>query len=643
MSTTSCYLPFLLILITTLAVYGQNIAANVTVNWTSVIGLSDIVPSVNVIVSPLLLPESPIFDQIWQSLLDLNTSYLRVQEYRYYPRLCIAQLEPPSGKYLCKHLNGDSFYQNWNVTIKCPSSKSIINDIQFASYGNPNGNCGNFTIDPKCHYNKTLSIVKSKCLNKNNCTLSINDKVFGNNTNDEWCIDKNINLHSFSVQVTCDMDYNYSNWDFTQMDKTVNTFMNKFDNSIMLFSAKPDWEFSVNQNIKIGENVTDNPYNTTLNYCQKQDGCYANHISNVTSKTGLVHYLTQIINWYQNGTLIDEYDNIYKNTNKLHNFSFFEVLNEPDIFNEFTIEQYTSIYDNLLLNIKNTNIDPYLNKIKYVGLTMADPQNKMNWFNYFLNKSNHLSDQIPIDYISFHHYASLESQNRNNPSTYSQLFKSIEYFIYNTTVNIAQIKNKLHPSTKLIIDELGTMLQPTDSDLVPPSIYYNFAGAYYLYGITELMKINKLYNAGIITVHNSAYIGYPYLKQEYFPLSPGGVPPMWVSLSSLNWTNGVGNAKYWAQKMYIDHIGLDSQLIETMNNNQTCLYSQGFINSSDKKLILLINKCYQNIKVTINEMDNGGIAHVVDETTGDNPARQETLTGNELTLMPYVVVITYIN
>eukprot|EP01084_Bolivina_argentea_P233185 392808_1 len=285
-------------------------AANVSINWTDTIGVSNIVPSVNVIFSPLFLPESPIHDNIWKSLADLNTSYLRFQEYRYYPRFCIAQLEPPSGKYLCKHLNGDSYYQNWSISLQCPTSNSLINNIQFASYGNPQGNCGNFTIDPKCHYNNTLQIVKSKCLNKNSCSFDVNDQIFGNNDNN-WC-DKNIKLHSFSVQITCNIDYNYSNWDFSYMDKTVIPFMETFPNSVMLFSAKPDWEFSVNQNIKIGENITDNPYNTTLNYCQKQDGCYAKYLSNITSKTGLIHYLSQIINWYQNGTLIDEYGNIYK-------------------------------------------------------------------------------------------------------------------------------------------------------------------------------------------------------------------------------------------------------------------------------------------------------------------------------------------
>ena len=82
--------------------------------------------------------------------------------------------------------------------------------------------------------------------------MMVKHRVPGNDNND-WChTNLDPDLHSFSVQITCDKDWNYSNWDFTQMDKSVNTFLDKIDNGIMLFSAKPDWEFNVNQQIKIG-------------------------------------------------------------------------------------------------------------------------------------------------------------------------------------------------------------------------------------------------------------------------------------------------------------------------------------------------------------------------------------------------------
>ncbi len=76
-----------------------------------------------------------------------------------------------------------------------------------------------------------------------------------------------------------------------------------------------------------------------------------------------------LLNWYHIGTLIDEYGNIFKNKGKLNNFDCFEVLNEPDILNKFTVEEYTNIYDHLIYEIRQMKIDTK-NKIKFIGSTL---------------------------------------------------------------------------------------------------------------------------------------------------------------------------------------------------------------------------------------------------------------------------------
>ena len=55
----------------------------------------------------------------------------------------VAQLYPASGTNLCGHANGDTSDQNTTVTVACRNG--TIQTIDFASFGNPRGICGNYT------------------------------------------------------------------------------------------------------------------------------------------------------------------------------------------------------------------------------------------------------------------------------------------------------------------------------------------------------------------------------------------------------------------------------------------------------------------------------------------------------------------
>ena len=49
------------------------------------------------------------------------------------------------------------------------------------------------------------------------------------------------------------------------------------------------------------------------------------------------------------------------------------------------------------------------------------------WYEYFLNISNHANDEIPIDYVSFHFYASCN--DRDKPSEYEGFFDQADTFV----------------------------------------------------------------------------------------------------------------------------------------------------------------------------------------------------------------------
>jgi hypothetical protein len=64
-----------------------------------------------------------------------------------------------------------------SLTLTAPAG-TVITAINFASYGTPNGTCGNFTIGG-CHASNSLSIVQSLALNKNSVTIGALNGIFG--------------------------------------------------------------------------------------------------------------------------------------------------------------------------------------------------------------------------------------------------------------------------------------------------------------------------------------------------------------------------------------------------------------------------------------------------------------------------------
>jgi len=64
------------------------------------------------------------------------------------------------------------------VTLTCPKSSQKISQVQFASYGNPTGTCGNFKLG-KCIGGSSMAVVIDKCVGRNTCTFPVANNVFG--------------------------------------------------------------------------------------------------------------------------------------------------------------------------------------------------------------------------------------------------------------------------------------------------------------------------------------------------------------------------------------------------------------------------------------------------------------------------------
>eukprot|EP00463_Aulacantha_scolymantha_P001935 TRINITY_DN257_c0_g1_i1.p1 TRINITY_DN257_c0_g1~~TRINITY_DN257_c0_g1_i1.p1 ORF type:complete len:248 (-),score=36.38 TRINITY_DN257_c0_g1_i1:204-947(-) len=78
---------------------------------------------------------------------------------------------------------------NANCAIANEGQQAILNcggggtieQILFASFGTPSGNCGNVSSLKKgsCHSNTSLQVVESLCQHHEMCQISVNDNIFG--------------------------------------------------------------------------------------------------------------------------------------------------------------------------------------------------------------------------------------------------------------------------------------------------------------------------------------------------------------------------------------------------------------------------------------------------------------------------------
>jgi len=249
----------------------------------------------------------------------------------------------------------------------------------------------------------------------------------------------------------------------------------------------------------------------------------------------VAQYYGRLLSWIVLGQFTDEYGVVRRNTGQTYDLTHWEVFNEPEGCHGLGVQDYTIQFDAIVREIRRV-VDPQ-RKIKFVGLALEGREE--DWITYFLNPSNHDEGALPIDYISYHFYASCSS--RTDPNTYTEFFAAADEFFVEARRIIA-IKNSLSPNTKIDCDEVGIIL-PDDNDYeykTFPLIYWNAAAAFYAY-----------------MFGNMAIIGYDVLGESQF----AGVPVIhewdindaqFPSVSMTNWTTGEGTARFYVLQLLID-------------------------------------------------------------------------------------------
>jgi hypothetical protein len=396
-----------------------------------------------------------------------------------------------------------------------------------------------------------------------------------------------------------------TSWDFSHIDPTLEDFMQATSGHslILNFSTIPAWMFK-----------TDKP----VTYPADPNQVYWHYTQGTELRDPTMQeaagYFVRLLSWYTKGGFNDEFGKWHESGHH-YKIAYWEVLNEIEFEHHWTPEAYTKFYD--IVSAAMLKVDPNL---KFVALALAKPSNDPAMFEYFLNPAHH-SGGAPLDFISYHFYASPGEEQSIDQWQY-RFFDQEEGFL-NTVRFADQIRKRYSPSTKTDLDELGIILPGDGTEQSHPGFiarqpagYWNLAAALYADLYLQLTRM------GIEVVGESQLVGY----HTQYP-----------SVSMMNYDTGAPNPRYWVLKLLKDNFGPGDRLLQTTADSPD-LATQAF-QTPHGRCILLVNKHLSKIEVTLpNNFTAHHIAFVA-PSTGDNPPAAQTISGQTLELEPNEVAV----
>jgi hypothetical protein len=101
-----------------------------------------------------------------------------------------------------------------------------------------------------------------------------------------------------------------------------------------------------------------------------------------------------LFSWYTKGGFTDELGKFHK-SGHYYNIPYWEVLNEPDLEHNISIEMYTRMYDVVVKSLHQVSPGT-----KFIGISLAFATNPY-YFEYFLDIKNHLPG-VELEGIFYH-------------------------------------------------------------------------------------------------------------------------------------------------------------------------------------------------------------------------------------------------
>jgi hypothetical protein len=598
----------------------QNFTASVSVDFASVTSSVIASASVQVVSQHALWRTSPIASTAWATFAQLGAKNVRWVPWVPYAQHGVAELAPPQpGGRLCGP-------QNWEggrgqiepVTLDCGPLGGSIESVDFASFGNPGGNCGGYAAG-SCSAANSSAVVESLCVGKKSCIVPTETGgIFGTP-----CA---VGAPSWlAVQLQCS---NHSaimtSWNFTLPDQFLSDFWEAAGgeeaNPLPNFSTQPTWLYS--------------PTDWNWNADPSQPWDYSRGGFSACNNTLLGEYYGRLYAYFINGSMVDEAGVTHTRPGGGLAVHQIEVFNEVDYEHGYTVDGYTAAFDAVVRNVRKFDTEK---KIRFVGLNLPniDGASKIAaWATYFLNISNHAPDigTDALSYIGYHAYPTNGGYTKD-PSTFSRMFDYADSFV-SGVLEVDAVIRELSPSTFTYLDETGAdMDNVLDRDLSPPDNaprYWVAAASYFAYVFARVANESK-------TV---VQIGASQLMD-----GPGQEP----SVTLLDWTTGLGTARFWVVKMLqviqpSDVFVQTSVTIATPGADPDALFAVGIVSHDmDVKRIMLINKrnAWANVTVSCGQVTcNCESLTTIDEFTRLSPARIDSCGANGVVEMaPYATTI----
>ena len=468
----------------------------IEIQWKNVQRVNRSNASLQAVVTPLMLRNSPMRDKVWRALKDLNAEYVRYVPWLPYPKLAVAELDPPQ--------NGVT---SWDFSLIDP-----------------------FTID------------------------------------------------------------------FLEATRGHSVMLN--------FSTIPAWMFKTPKPVRY---PTD-PKRAVWDYTRGTD-------LRDPSMKELGDYYSRLVSWYTKGGFVDEFGKRHDSGHR-YKWDYWEVLNEPDLEDTMSPERYTACYDAIVAAIRE--VQP---KMKFVGLALAAPKDRLELIEYFLNRSHH-KPGVPLDMISYHFYASLSAEALKRESWEDTIFDQTRGFLI-TVKRIEAIRQRLSPQTATAINELGVIHHQDRGQGKPGYVFKPFPASYWNLCAPQFAFLyGELANLGIEMVGESALMQMP----GFYP-----------SVLMMDWETGRPNARYWALKLLRENFGPGDKLVMT-SSALPRVYAQAFLARDGKRKLLLVNTQNKPAEVRIVGAA-GGRQEAVDQTTGFNPPASARLDSDKLELKGLAVQV----
>ena len=333
-------------------------------------------------------------------------------------------------------------------------------------------------------------------------------------------------------------------------------------------------------------------------------------------------YQVRIYQWYTQGGFVDEIGKVHKSGYHLK-IDYWGILNEPNSEDKLSVEQYTRIYDTVSEAIHK--IDP---NVHFVGPEVAGDE--IAWGKYFLNPKNHGSNAPPLQFFSVHNYV----VSNNDPATWQISFftnpqrtgpgSAVLPFV-DQLRELMKLRDDLSPTTKIVIDELGTanLIKPTDG-FSPNVAYEKFNSLYWVAsGGNWAANFITAERLGIPMISMSQMLGYPLQSPSCTMVNPETANP---------------NAHYWILYLVNSNFGPGDKLVPTQSSSVDVI-AQASLTARGRKL-LLVNTSDRTVRVDLADaFQQHAVATVVDETSGERPPRKVLVQSPSIELAPFAVTV----